>query len=206
MCSFILGAITDIPGLSAQHSNQLLAATHSLLDFLYLACYPIHSLESLDSLKAALTRFHDNHNVFIELGVQEHFHLPKLHFLCHYTQPPTTITWKRRSVFILTLPRTHIVQVIIKTSMSRWLAGWNGGRRFSTMQIISHGDWVLPPRWSFIQMRSPQIHQIPWSPGLSLVVVMTSMHFDWPEVYLYTEADSISDKEGRLNLKADGFR
>ncbi|KAJ3830967.1 hypothetical protein F5878DRAFT_550017, partial [Lentinula raphanica] len=35
-------------------------------------------------LDTALGIFHANKDVFIELGVREHFNLPKIHYLCHY--------------------------------------------------------------------------------------------------------------------------
>ncbi|THU90457.1 hypothetical protein K435DRAFT_911965 [Dendrothele bispora CBS 962.96] len=85
MCTFLIGVITDIPSLSAYQSRTLLAATRALLDFLYLSCYPIHTDESLQSLDDALAAFHSNKHIFIELGSREHFNLPKLHFLCHYS-------------------------------------------------------------------------------------------------------------------------
>ncbi|KAJ3990986.1 hypothetical protein F5050DRAFT_1802251 [Lentinula boryana] len=85
ICSFILGVVTDIPGLTSDQSNTLLAATRALLDFLYLASYPIHSSESLVSLEKALDSFHENRDIFVDLGVRENFNLPKLHFLCHYS-------------------------------------------------------------------------------------------------------------------------
>ncbi|KAJ3804961.1 hypothetical protein F5876DRAFT_91685 [Lentinula aff. lateritia] len=89
MCLFILGVVTDIPHLSIHQSGTLLTATHALLDFLYLSCYPIHTTESLSQIDKALTRFHTHHGVFIQLGVQKHFNIPKLHFLCHYSRSIT---------------------------------------------------------------------------------------------------------------------
>ncbi|KAJ3818442.1 hypothetical protein F5880DRAFT_1491390 [Lentinula raphanica] len=84
MCAFLLSLVIDVPKLSRSHSNKLLVATRSLLDFLYIACYPIQSDESLALLDTALETFHANKDVFIELGVREHFNLPKIHYLCHY--------------------------------------------------------------------------------------------------------------------------
>ncbi|KAJ3998021.1 hypothetical protein F5050DRAFT_1798690 [Lentinula boryana] len=86
ICSFILGVVTDIPELTSDQSNTLLAATRALLDFLYLASYPIHSSESLALLEKALDSFHENRDIFVDLGVRENFNLPKLHFLCHYSR------------------------------------------------------------------------------------------------------------------------
>ncbi|KAK7461710.1 hypothetical protein VKT23_008136 [Stygiomarasmius scandens] len=84
MCSFLLGVVIDIPGLTSRQSNSLLSATRALLDFLYLSCYPIHSDESLTLLEQSLETFHENREIFVELGARENFNLPKLHFLCHY--------------------------------------------------------------------------------------------------------------------------
>ncbi|THU96311.1 hypothetical protein K435DRAFT_664760 [Dendrothele bispora CBS 962.96] len=86
MCSFLLGIITDVPGLTSRQSNLLLSATRALLDFLYISCYAIHSDESLALLEQSLAAFHDTRDIFVELGAREHFNLPKLHFLCHYSR------------------------------------------------------------------------------------------------------------------------
>ncbi|KAJ3913612.1 hypothetical protein F5877DRAFT_93124 [Lentinula edodes] len=86
MCTFLLALIIDIPHLTPQQSHNLSTATRSLLDFLYLACYPIHSDDSLDILEASLATFHEYRDVFAQLSVREHFNLPKFHFLCHYVR------------------------------------------------------------------------------------------------------------------------
>ncbi|KAJ3805883.1 hypothetical protein F5876DRAFT_81287 [Lentinula aff. lateritia] len=83
MCSFILGMIVDIPQLTAVQSNALLAATRALLDFLYLACYSIHSSNTLVSLDESLAQFHSKREIFVELNIRENFNFPKLHFLSH---------------------------------------------------------------------------------------------------------------------------
>lgn len=86
MCMFIIGVVTDIPGLSIHQSNMLLAATRALLDFLYLACYPIHSSDTLVQLDESLAAFHEHRQIFIDCGVRAHFNIPKLHFLSHYSR------------------------------------------------------------------------------------------------------------------------
>ncbi|THU75625.1 hypothetical protein K435DRAFT_706780, partial [Dendrothele bispora CBS 962.96] len=86
ICSLLLGLVLDTPFLTGVQSRQLISATRSLLDFLYLACYPIHSDESLKSLEEVLQTFHDNKSIFISLGVRDHFNFPKIHFLCHYVR------------------------------------------------------------------------------------------------------------------------
>ncbi|KAH7877289.1 uncharacterized protein C8R40DRAFT_1040909 [Lentinula edodes] len=82
MCTFLLGIIIDVPHLTPRQSYALSTATRALLDFLYLACYPIHSNESLDILEQALQTFHDHKQVFIDLNVRQHFNVPGVHFMC----------------------------------------------------------------------------------------------------------------------------
>ncbi|KAG1722754.1 hypothetical protein EDB19DRAFT_1898159 [Suillus lakei] len=57
---------------------------HGLLDFLYLAQYPCHSSETLSLLDEALALFHDNKQIFVDLGIRNHLNFPKLHATHHY--------------------------------------------------------------------------------------------------------------------------
>ena len=80
----ILGIIIDLPLPNQQSNVDLLIATRAMLDFLFLAQYPVHSDDTLKELQAALETFHDHKEIFIELGIRKDFNLPKLHFLSHY--------------------------------------------------------------------------------------------------------------------------
>lgn len=80
----ILGVIIDLPLPGGQSSVRLVRATRALLDFLYLAQYPVHSSQSLVLLHEALERFHQYKGVFEDLGVRSTWQLPKLHFASHY--------------------------------------------------------------------------------------------------------------------------
>ena len=51
---------------------------------MYLAKYPVHTSETLSELDDALTAFHANRDIFIDLGVCNHFNIPKLHYMAHY--------------------------------------------------------------------------------------------------------------------------
>ena len=66
------------------NSSHLVHAVHTLLDFLYLAQYPVHSSSTLNLLTDFLSQFHDNKHIFVDLDIQEHFNILKLHFLMHY--------------------------------------------------------------------------------------------------------------------------
>lgn len=84
ICRILLGLIIGIPLRNGFQSQRLTRAVRALLDFLYLAQYPIHTSSTLTLLQNALKRFHNNKAIFIELGVRPHFRLPKLHSLNHY--------------------------------------------------------------------------------------------------------------------------
>ncbi|KAJ7595842.1 hypothetical protein C8J56DRAFT_1160182 [Mycena floridula] len=86
ICTSLLGLITDIRLPGNRSSGPLISATRAMLDFLYQAQYPIHSEATLQELDRSLQEFHDNKHIFIDLGVREHFNIPKLHFLAHYTR------------------------------------------------------------------------------------------------------------------------
>ena len=80
----ILGLVVDLPLPENQSTACLICAVQVLLDFFYLSQYSVHSMESLDTLEDALRQFHENKDIFIELGIQQHFNLPKMHSLTHY--------------------------------------------------------------------------------------------------------------------------
>lgn len=84
ICRIVLGLIIDIPLADGMSPVRLVRAVRGLLDFIYLAQYPMHSISSLDRLDDALTQFHNNKDIFVDLGVRSHFHFPKLHFIRHY--------------------------------------------------------------------------------------------------------------------------
>lgn len=58
----------------------------ALLNFLYLAQYPVHTDETLELLENALASFHDNKDIFVDLGIREGWNIPKLHFALHYAK------------------------------------------------------------------------------------------------------------------------
>ena len=78
MAKILLGCLVDIMPSAG------IKAVKSLLDFIYLAQYSTHSSETLGYLKTALSDFHKNKNIFVDLGCRSHLNLPKLHSLLHY--------------------------------------------------------------------------------------------------------------------------
>ena len=89
MCRILLGLIIDLPLPSGQVTSRVIRTVHALLDFLYLAQLPSHTTNTIVRLNKSLAQFHDNKAVFVDLGVREHFNIPKIHSLMHYS---TSIT------------------------------------------------------------------------------------------------------------------
>ncbi|GLB39850.1 putative protein Coprinopsis cinerea okayama7 130 [Lyophyllum shimeji] len=84
MCRLLLGLVIDAPLPDGLSNVRLIRAVRAILDFLYLAQYPVHTDESLELLEDSLERFHANKDIFVDLGIRDGFNLPKLHFARHY--------------------------------------------------------------------------------------------------------------------------
>lgn len=84
MSRFLLGLILDLPVPNGQVSPRIIATVRAFLDFLYLAQLPSHSSNSLARMEESLTRFHNNKEAFVDIGIRDHFKIPKLHSLIHY--------------------------------------------------------------------------------------------------------------------------
>jgi hypothetical protein len=84
LCSILLGLIIDLPIPGGQNSSRMVKAVRTLLDFLFLTQYQCHTTHTISRLDDSLSAFHENKEVFLDLGVREHFNFPKLHSLIHY--------------------------------------------------------------------------------------------------------------------------
>lgn len=69
LAQVLIGLLIDLRLPKNRSSIRLIQAVQGLLDFLYLAQYPVHSDETLKLLKDALKRFHDNKSIFEELDI-----------------------------------------------------------------------------------------------------------------------------------------
>lgn len=87
----LLGLIIDMRLPNDMSNGRLLRATRALLDFLFLSQYPVQSNSTLRRLENALRVFHDNKDIFIDLGIRKNFNFPKLHSLSHYVP---NMRWK----------------------------------------------------------------------------------------------------------------
>ncbi|KAF9037189.1 hypothetical protein BJ165DRAFT_1353838 [Panaeolus papilionaceus] len=81
---FLLALVADIRLPNGASNVRLVKCVRALLDFIYLARFPIHTTDTLNQLDQALDSFHKNKAIFIDLGVRENFNIPKVHFMCHY--------------------------------------------------------------------------------------------------------------------------
>ncbi|KAJ7443567.1 hypothetical protein FB451DRAFT_1437382 [Mycena latifolia] len=76
-------------GLMAGHANPAVIKTATaVVDFIYLASLESHTTSSLATLDAALDTFHENKQIFLDLGARAnrgHFNIPKIHSVQHYT-------------------------------------------------------------------------------------------------------------------------
>ncbi|KAJ6596504.1 hypothetical protein B0H10DRAFT_1828268, partial [Mycena sp. CBHHK59/15] len=86
---FLLGIIIDVKLPGGLSPVRLVGAVRGILDFVHLSQYPLHSTETLANLEEARQQFHQNKSIFVDLGVREHFNLPKIHSMEHY---PRNIT------------------------------------------------------------------------------------------------------------------
>jgi hypothetical protein len=84
MARILLGLVVDIQLPNNLSNLRLIRAVRALLDFLYLAQYPVHTDETLELLEDSLIQFHENKDIFIDLGLRDSFNIPKLHFAEHY--------------------------------------------------------------------------------------------------------------------------
>ncbi|KAK1218958.1 hypothetical protein PQX77_018325 [Marasmius sp. AFHP31] len=66
---FLLSIIVDIPLPGGFSSVRIIRCVRALIDFLYIAQYPSHTNETLELLEDALTRFHGNKDIFVDLGI-----------------------------------------------------------------------------------------------------------------------------------------
>jgi len=85
ICRILLGLIVDLPLGGGSSPVRLLKAVCGLLDFLYLAQLPSQTTDTISHLERSLITFHQNKDIFVDLRVQGHFNILKIHSLLHYS-------------------------------------------------------------------------------------------------------------------------
>ncbi|KAI0072632.1 hypothetical protein K474DRAFT_1726506 [Panus rudis PR-1116 ss-1] len=81
----LLGLVANLPLPNNLSPLRIVTSVRALLDFLYLAQYPIHNKTTLDAMDLSMRRFHENKYIFEELDIRQDWNFPKLHVVqCHY--------------------------------------------------------------------------------------------------------------------------
>ncbi|KAJ7659013.1 hypothetical protein B0H17DRAFT_1145424 [Mycena rosella] len=70
--------------LAGAVNAKVLTVVKALIDFIYYAQLQSHTTRTLDALQKSLDAFHDHKQIIIDLGVREHFNIPKFHAIQHY--------------------------------------------------------------------------------------------------------------------------
>lgn len=84
MSRILLALVIDVQLAGGLSNARLIRVIRALIDYTFFAQYPVHTGETLELLEDALSRFHDNKSIFIDLGIRVDFNIPKLHFASHY--------------------------------------------------------------------------------------------------------------------------
>ena len=72
--------------LAGAVNSKVLTVARSLLDFIYYSQFQLHTSKSIEKLEKCLKTFHENKQIFVELGIRKHFNIPKLHAIQHYAE------------------------------------------------------------------------------------------------------------------------
>ncbi|KAJ7092928.1 Zn-finger domain-containing protein [Mycena belliarum] len=70
--------------LAGAVSAKVLTVVKALIDFIYYAQLQSHTTRTLRALQVSLETFHANKQIIIDLGIREHFNIPKFHAIQHY--------------------------------------------------------------------------------------------------------------------------
>ncbi|KAJ6591410.1 hypothetical protein B0H10DRAFT_1830050 [Mycena sp. CBHHK59/15] len=73
-----------LPAVKEFIPSEMVKSLSSFLDFCYLVRRPDFTESSLDSVDAAIRRFHEHREIFRVTGVRDGFSLPRQHSLVHY--------------------------------------------------------------------------------------------------------------------------
>lgn len=76
MCRFLFGLIIGVKLPGNWSAAPLVRATQGMLNFLYLAKFPMHTTETLTLLDDALEQYHSNRHIFVDLGIHVDFNFP----------------------------------------------------------------------------------------------------------------------------------
>jgi hypothetical protein len=64
--------------------EDVIKCVSAAIDFIYYAQFQKHTNKTLAEMDKAFDKFHDHKDIFICLGIRDHFNIAKLHALIHY--------------------------------------------------------------------------------------------------------------------------
>ncbi|KAI0292756.1 hypothetical protein BC826DRAFT_954755 [Russula brevipes] len=70
--------------ISGAVDQRVVLVARSILDFTYYAQLQSHTNRTIAALEESLSLFHANKSVLVDLGIREHFNVPKIHMISHY--------------------------------------------------------------------------------------------------------------------------
>ncbi|SJL14960.1 uncharacterized protein ARMOST_18437 [Armillaria ostoyae] len=70
--------------IAGSADKSVTKCVRAVLDFVYYAHYEEHTSESLKKLEESWHTFHKEKDIFVELGIRDHFNIPKIHSMSHY--------------------------------------------------------------------------------------------------------------------------
>lgn len=161
ICQFLVGLLAGFRLGSSDATRQLVRATRAILDFVYIAQYPIHTSQTLVLLDEALRRFHENKEVFIDEGARIDFNFIKLHSMVHYSSSIKShgTTDNHNTQFTERLHIDFAKDAYAATNhkdelpqMTRWLE-----RKEKVFELKKNIDWtteriVASPPWNSIEL------------------------------------------------------
>ncbi|KAF9034404.1 hypothetical protein BJ165DRAFT_1563819 [Panaeolus papilionaceus] len=65
-------------------NDNVLTLIQAVVDFIFYAQLQVHTTTNLSALEASLALFHKNKHLLVQMGVHQHFNIPKLHNIKHY--------------------------------------------------------------------------------------------------------------------------
>jgi hypothetical protein len=162
---------TFVGVLSGLVVEEVIKCALSALDFIYLAQF--RSNKMLAQMDKALDQFHDHKNIFVWLGIRDHFNIPKLYALVHYVSMICSLGCAdgynteaserlyidyAKEAYLATNKKLYIQQ------MTKWLSHQEAADRFDVyLQWRSQQDnpQPLPP-----DMPLPSVYSISPKPSL----------------------------------------
>jgi hypothetical protein len=72
--------------LAGAVQTPVLYTAIAVVDFIYYAEFHVHTSKTLEVMRRALDAFHEHKDVFMRLGIRDHFNIPKLHQTSHYIE------------------------------------------------------------------------------------------------------------------------